>query len=152
MEVFVKGVSVLIDDEDYELFSKYKWHISCGYLRTNIKIDNKNKGFLLHRLILRLTDPKIITDHINHNKLDNRKSNLRVCTIKENSYNKSSHKNSTSKYIGVYLRKDRDKKKWVSSCRNIDRKSFYTEEEAALYYNELAIKRFGEFANLNIIE
>lgn len=150
MEVFIKGVEVLIDDEDYELFSKYKWFINKqGYLHTYIYINKKRKWILYHRLTLGLTDPKIITDHINRNRLDNRRCNLRVCGKKENARNTSSRKNCTSKYLGVYLIKSG---KWYARCYNKHLGSFITEEEAALAYNKEAMIRYGEFASLNIIK
>lgn len=153
MEVLVKGISVLIDDEDYELFSKYNWRIdSLGYVRTDRRINKKKTCIRLHRLLMiGLEKNDLQVDHINRNRLDNRRCNLRVCTKKQNNQNTSVRKNSSSNYLGVHLRKNRGNKKWVACCCRKS-KCFLTEKEAALYYNELAIIEYGEFANLNIID
>ncbi len=78
------GTVFYFDKEDYDLLSKYKWWVSGkGYLYT--RIDNKN--LFMHRIIMNA--PKNMeVDHINHNKLDNRKDNLRICTHSQNCMNK----------------------------------------------------------------
>jgi hypothetical protein len=100
-----------------------------------------------------LSDPKIHTDHINHDKLDNRRINLRSCTNQQNHMNKSSNKDSTSKYLGVSWHKNANK--WQSSIRfngkQIHLGIFNNEQDAAKAYNLKAIELFGEFSNLNII-
>ena len=79
---------VEIDDEDLELVSKYKWHVNDrGYAVWRGIENGVKKTVRMHRLVARTPKGKI-TDHINHNKLDNRKANLNVCTHSENSRNK----------------------------------------------------------------
>lgn len=86
-----KGVLILADSEDYEKLRCHSWCISkTGYAVTSIN----NKIVRLHRYLLGLTDPKKVVDHKNHNQLDNRKCNLRICTIHENCMNTSGNKNS----------------------------------------------------------
>ena len=90
-----------------------------------VVFSNKNKtyclqdyhGKKLHRLITNC--PKdLVVDHINHNPLDNRKSNLRICTRKENNQNQKTHyTNSTTKLRNVYFQKD-FKKYFVKMCVN----------------------------------
>jgi hypothetical protein len=91
------------------------------------------------------------TDHINHNKLDNRKENLRICTEAENVHNTRISRNNTSGYKGVTFHK-RDKK-WQTQIRSGQGKRylgyFNTAEEAAKNYDEKAKEAFGEFARTN---
>jgi hypothetical protein len=93
------------------------------------------------------------TDHINRNKLDNRKSNLRVCTASQNRMNQPTRGNSTSDYRGVYQPKD--KNKWKSVIQHQNKRVFigYFKEEthAALAYDLWAKELFEEFAQTNFI-
>jgi hypothetical protein len=82
---------VLFDPEHLDIFVKHKWHICHGYLRTHGKRGNK-KNSTFHRKIMILNGdiPKhLVVDHINRNRLDNRKSNLRLATYRENALNVS---------------------------------------------------------------
>lgn len=96
--------------------------------------------------------PRIV-DHMDHNTLNDKIDNLRAATNEENNQNTSSHKNSTSKYLGVSLY---NKKYWVAEIKPFGIKkylgSFKTQELAALAYNKAAVRHFGDFANLNIIQ
>ena len=140
----------IIDDEDWEKIKDYHWHVSCGYARTG------KKRILMHRLIMNALDCNLEIDHINRNKLHNRKINLRACSHKENSMNVTKSKGTSSKYKGVYLDK-RINKTYIRSGVKIDgiRKHigyYNTEIEAAIAYDVEAKKIFGEFANLNFKE
>ena len=76
---------VLIDAVDYPLVSKYKWYIHRGYARTTIKQNGKTETVLMHRMIMGLQcGDGLHVHHIYHNKLDNRKSQLEVCTPLQN--------------------------------------------------------------------
>ena len=90
-------------------------------------------------------------DHINGNGLDNRLSNLRKCTHRQNSYNKKKQANGiTSKYIGVFF--DKNRKTWGAAVQcgsNRWRKRFDSEIMAAKARDVIALKFFGEFASLN---
>ncbi len=79
---------VELDDDDLALVSKYKWHVSDkGYAVWRGIEDGVKKTIRMHRLVANTPKGKI-TDHINHNKLDNRKVNLRVCSHSDNMWNK----------------------------------------------------------------
>lgn len=154
-----KGLFAQVDDEDYQVLVKYKWRsfINGGkpYARTFIYYDNYKKSVPLqmHRVLLGLTNPKEVCDHIDRDTLNNQRNNLRPCTIKQNSWNIiKSKKNATSKYLGVHLASNN---KWHASISIDDRTtslgSFETEDLAALAYNEKAKELRGEFANLNKI-
>jgi hypothetical protein len=101
-----------------------------------------------------LFNPKgLIVDHINGNRLDNRKLNLRVVNAKQNAQNSRPRKNSSSKYKGVC--KDKKLNKWQAQIK-INGKSMYLgsyveEKEAAVAYNRAAKEAYGEYAYLNIL-
>lgn len=93
-------------------------------------------------------------DHANRDKLDNRIDNLRLCTARENSANKSKKKNASSEYMGVSFNKRIGK--WSASM-SVDRRKkhlgFFAEEvSAAMAYDKAAIEMHGKFANLNFPE
>ena len=137
----------IIDEKIYYKLMKYPWRLcKNGYIVG--KIEN-NKDVYLSRYVTDYSG-KDIVDHINNNKLDNRKENLRIVTIQENSFNKLSQKNSTSKYIGVSWNKGM--KKWCSAIfykEKITLGYFDNEEEAAKVRDQATLKYFKEHGNLN---
>jgi len=157
----------LIDDEDYELVSKYNWcadkNTSGKYYATCApKIGNRRVNTKMHRIVMHAQKGQSI-DHIDKNPLNCQKSNLRFCTQSENNRNRSAFGNG-SKYLGVTYKRARNKvdgslginnKPWHATIQH-NKKSYYlgiysTEIEAAIAYNNAAIKFHGEFANLNVI-
>ena len=126
-------------------------HLRARLHKTNsyVGIYAEGKSWLLHRYLLR---PEIgmHVDHINGNRLDNRRENLRVCTHSQNHMNKSSCR-GRSKYKGAYWWPQ--KGKWKSSIKVNGKDKylglFLTEEDAAKAYNQAALKHYGEFARLN---
>lgn len=93
-----KGIPYMIDSEDVAKVSKYSWCISkTGYLAANIK----GKVVKQHRYILGLDNPKNVVDHINGNRFDNRKCNLRICSNADNSRNCKLSKNNLTGYTGI---------------------------------------------------
>lgn len=143
------GDIVLVDDEDFETLSGYKWYRHVGGYAA--RGSTAFGSALMHREIMKAKKGQIV-DHINRNKLDNRKSNLRICTTKENVFNTAKRNVVlTSKYKGVHF--DKDRNKYIANI-SIDNKSTYLggyekEEDAAYYYNENAKILQGEFAVLN---
>jgi len=141
---------ILIDSEDYELISKCLWHeSSSGYAVSSVK-----PRIWMHKLIMGHEVSFLLVDHINRNKLDNRKRNLRHCTHSQNQMNKQVSKGKSSKYKGVCYKKDI--KKWRGLIQK-DRVRhllgwFDTEEAAALAYNAKAKELYGEFAFFNVVE
>ncbi len=96
------NIFTLVDDEDHECLNKWKWaKLSNGYAVRGTEINYIKKTYLMHREIMKVSENNLVIDHINHNKLDNRKCNLRVCTRLQNSHNKRLN------YGVDYLGKDR---------------------------------------------
>jgi hypothetical protein len=149
----VKEHEILIDEEIYYDIIKYKWNIWDNDEKKNISglVDGKN--WVLSRYIMNYTGENFI-DHINNNKLDNRRSNLRIATVKQNAMNKSSSKNSTSKYIGISLRKSNGT--WNSHIsvdgKKLNLGTFKNEIDAAKARDIATKKYFGEYGNLNFPE
>jgi hypothetical protein len=139
----IKVCETIIDEDIYYDLIKHNWNL-------DEHIRNRKLGYL-HRYILNYTGDDVV-DHIDNNVLNNKKSNLRICTKHQNNMNKSSFKNSTSKFVGVHYRKN--DKKWVARiCKNGINKNigyYETEIDAAKARDEEAILHFGEFANLNL--
>jgi len=110
----------LVDDQDFELLNQWKWYAhkdgNTYYAIRGVWKDNKVFRFFMHREILDLKykDGKI-TDHINRNGLDNRKTNLRIVTKAENCRNHTKFSTNTSGYTGVSWHKVI--KKWQSQIR-----------------------------------
>lgn len=98
-----QGKFALVDDDDFERLNKFKWCIgSGGYAIRDIKRNGKNKREYMHRIINQ-TPKELFTDHINGNKLDNRKENLRNCTTKQNAMNVKVHKDNYLGEKGIYI-------------------------------------------------
>lgn len=143
----------LIDDDDYDLISQFKWFSSKNrnvfYAEKTDFIGSKKIKTKMHRLILNITNKKNQIDHIDGNGLNNQKSNLRICSISQNGCNRRVSKNKkSSKYLGVFNNKGR----WMASCRHngvLHSKSAISEIDAAIKYNELAKYYHNEFARLN---
>lgn len=119
---------VTIDVEDLEKISKYKWNIgSNGYCRCSaLMID-------LHRFLLNLNEfDGDYVDHINGDKLDNRKSNLRIVTSQLNQFNSHNKGSGNNIRKGVSFRKDRNKWRAYITIdgKQINLGTFNTENEA----------------------
>lgn len=153
------GFETIIDDEDYHLIAGYNLGLHvlprnrAKYARVYIPAtENKKRETVgLHRIIMGITDSKISIDHIDHDGLNNRKSNLRICTHKQNARNTAARLNSTSKYLGVCL--PTGKNRFVAQIRPEGNKiflgNFINEIDAAMAYDKAALKYYGEYANLN---
>lgn len=144
-----------MDEQDVTLVSQYKWHLlKGGYAATSIGGRKNKKMIYMHRLIISAKDGEFV-DHLDHNKLNNIRSNLRICNQSQNGGNSRStiSNKKTSKYKGVYW--DKSRNKWASRIKvNYIGKflgRFDLEEDAAKAYNDAATIYFGEFACLNEI-
>lgn len=155
MEYFIltpKNEKILLDYDYFLLFKDLKVRLDKdGYPRCTITIPGlKSLRYVaIHQIIL-MAKGKVV-DHINGNKLDNRSSNLRLCTTKENSRNRKKNSDNTSGYKGVTFHKPT--KKWQSQLKykgkTIYLGLFFNKEDAAKAYDKAAKLCFGKFANTN---
>lgn len=148
-----KGYAI-VDDDDYETIRQYRWHLSNGYACRTYVLNGKKAYCYMHRQINN-TPIGLYTDHINGNKLDNRRNNLRVVTKSQNSANSSKRSdNLSSNYRGV--RRNTASSTFMARIRKDGIVyyigSFKTQLEAATAYNEKALQLFGEYAKLNVLE
>jgi hypothetical protein len=148
-----KGQFAIVDDEDYDYLMRWKWSYCNGYASRSIW--GRTTKVTMHRLINQTPDG-LFTDHINGDKLDNRKCNLRNCNTSQNTINapKKNGKKYTSEYKGVFWDDWPGRSpKWVATIRISGKKShlgrFAHEEDAATAYNLAAFLHHGEFAHIN---
>lgn len=147
-----KDLEVLVDDEDFEWLSRYKWSKTCKRGHWYAKRDHWNPrlSIYMHRQIM--GEPVgMQVDHINGNTLDNRKSNLRVCTIGQNLLNRGPQKDNKTGFKGVSW-STVNKGYVVFIGANGKKKhlgTYKTPEEAARVYDAAARELHGEFAYQN---
>jgi len=138
-----KGLMMLVDDEDHEFLSQFKW-----YAKTDRNGDIYAQAWITPS---RLLVPAPLVDHVNGNKLDNTRTNLREATSRQNSWNRALRSDSKTGYKGV---------QWIPSRRQyrariqvgdkrIHSNYYGTAAEAARAYDAMAREHFGEFARLN---
>jgi len=141
------GKFAVISSDDRQL-TKYKWYVSSlGYV---VRFE-KYKIIPIVCEIIKIKPKKMVIDHKNGNKLDNRRGNLRICTYPENCINSPMKKNNTSGYKGVtFWKRDNNWKAQIRFNRkNLHIGYFQTKEKAAKAYNKKARELFGNFAYLN---
>lgn len=149
------GSIALVDEEDFEYLNKWTWYLDKdGYAITGDRSSGKLKTVRMHRLAMKAIAGQQV-DHIDLNKLNNQKSNLRFCTQSQNNANKGklTVRNTTSKYKGVVFmnscyRSKPWKAQYKSKCLGYAR----TEEEAAAIYNKVLLADMKEFARVNLLQ
>lgn len=145
-------LKVKVDNADYEALSKYNWtlkhqHNSCYALR-----NDHGKTIYMHRQILGLVKGDgLFADHINGNSLDNRRNNLRIATISQNSTycKRRKEKKRLDGYFGIKKIKDRQYVVRKFAKHPTPTIKYSTARKAAKAYDELAIRINKEFAILN---
>lgn len=148
----------MVDDEDFESLSKCKWYAMWNpetrsfyaVRKAPTEPDGKRRTMRMHREIMSAEVSQLV-DHWNHDTLDNRRQNLRLCTNSQNKQNGRGHIDSTSGYKGVSWSK-RDQR-WVANIR-VNKKPkylglFMNPIEAAKAYDVAATANFGTFALTN---
>ncbi len=143
------GFYAYVDAADYEWLSRYNWRVVNGYACRH----EKNKSILMHREITQAPKGKVV-DHIDANKLNNCRFNLRVCTAAENQFNQRKRRGSYSQFKGVQYRKKQ--RRFYVECRFAGTKhwlGFFDDEiEAARAYDRKAVELHGEYARVNFPE
>lgn len=141
-----RKVLVMVDDEDYELLNQFNWQ--CG---NDKMIRRHGERTLMHRLIMKAPD-HLEVDHIDGNRLNNQRSNLRLCTSSQNKCNRGPRSDNKSGYKGVSWHKQNQK--WTVRVKTPHGKylscgCYHDIREAAMAYNKVAKRLHGEFAYLN---
>jgi len=151
--LLTQGKVALIDDDDYDLVSSFKWYASkegnCWYAMRQAYNPIREK-IRLHRFLLN-PKPNEQCDHINGDGLDNRRNNIRIVTVSQNHMNRKRRLGSSSQFKGVS--KCKSTNKWVARIevkqKHIHLGYFFDEVEAAKAYNVAALKHFREYARIN---
>lgn len=146
-----KGQIALVDDEDYDFLMQWKWfYNNGGYAVRADRSTGKYATVYMHRVVTGATSSQIV-DHINRNKLDNQRSNLRFATVRINNQNRPADRDSTSPFKGVhwYARDG----KWHAQIRAYGRTThlgyFDNPTDAARAYDERAREIYGPNCFLN---
>lgn len=149
-----KGYFAKVDECDYDRLMRINWHYRQGYASwTNRTDPSAQKATGMHRYIMN-TPEGMHTDHINGDRLDNRRANLRICTQGENNRNMNRDSRGTSRFTGVYF--DKRIGKWRAAVRANGKRHhlgcFCSEVEAVKVRDAAARRLHGEYARTNQIE
>lgn len=141
-----------IDGEDFSRIFPYKWYFhNDGYIVGYRHGFHNNKLVRLHRLLLDAKNGEFV-DHADNNKLNNKRSNLRICTKSQNQFNRGPYKTNTTGHKGIqFSKRERDKKRPWKVKFNVNYREYYvgcfeTKEQAISAYNEAIKPHHGDFA------
>lgn len=148
-----RGYEAIIDAEDAHIVAYHKWH-SGGHDKGDGRgiyafttMPGEKRSIALHRILM--SPPAgMVVDHINRNSLDNRRQNLRVCSHRENLWNRNNGRQTHSGFIGVTP----NGRGWSAKIRRgkqVYLGHFPSAEQAARAYDAAALEHYGEFAVLN---
>lgn len=142
------GATALCDAEDYHWLARFSWRLHpSGYAVAG----GENRLLQMHRLVMGLAPGSVLIDHINSDRLDNTKTNLRKCSHAENTRNRVKPSGTSSRFKGVY----RDSRRGYWRVRvSFEKRAHYVgvfqdEVEAARAYDAKALELHGEFARTN---
>jgi hypothetical protein len=141
----------MVDDKDYKYLNQFNW-ATDEYGTVTSSLGKSGKRYIMARFLLEAPDSLEI-DHIDGNRLNNQRSNLRFATSSQNKVNRGPRKDNTSGYKGVSWHKQR--KKW--SARIMAEGKYHSlglfsqKEEAAKAYNKAAIDFYKSYAWINTL-
>lgn len=147
-----QGKVAKVDVEDFEYLSQFNWSSVRWKKNSTAPYAQRwepttKRIVFMHREVLKASTRNIHVDHINHDTLDNRKENLRLCDMTQNNRNQVRRSDNTSGYKGVSWNKRKRRWEVRVGCKRV---GYFTELiEAAMAYDEEAIKQFEQFAHLN---
>jgi hypothetical protein len=147
------AAEAIVDDEDYELVTSLgRWCFDRYAVRNQLFTDGRKARLYMHRFIMKPV-PGMDIDHINRNKLDNRRLNLRVCMPAQNQMNMPLSRANTSGHRGVTW--DRSRSKWLAHIsangRYYHLGRFERIEDAAAAWSRAALDLHGEFAGQGVL-
>lgn len=129
----------IIDIDDLNKIIGIKWRLHTGYAKYG------SHNITIHRLVMNCPD-NMIVDHINHNRLDNRKENLRICTKQQNTFNSSKRVTNTSGHTGVDFNGGKWRARIKVNGEDITLGLYQNIEDAIATRSKAIDKYFGEFA------
>ncbi len=146
-----QGKFAIVDPEDFGRINQYKWYYNKGYALRHVRRNGKKCAIFMHRLVCPVPHG-MFTDHINRNRLDNRKANLRPVTFRQNIWNATrKRKMSKSPYNGITW--SRQHHKWLAriyvGTKAVYLGFFKDEIKAAKAFDRAAKEHRGEYAVLN---
>lgn len=142
------GSPCFVDDQDYEELSMYRWHNHQGYACRSVMTEKGCRKVRMHKQILGLPMGKPgvqerVVDHIDRNKLNNTRVNLRLVSKQQNEWNRGARKDNSSGYTGVTFAASHTENPWVSQIKvngaTIKLGCFPTPELAYIAYLEAKI-------------
>ena len=149
-----RGQAAQVDDEDYEMLSAYKWQAQpCGKTFRAVHSSRSNRIDMAR--MITAAQPGQYVDHKNHDTLDNRRANLRLCTASQNAANSVRSTCWKNPYKGIAQSREKSLKnpRWFAFIRVQGERHylgcFKSPEEAARAYDAAAKKQFGDFASIN---
>jgi hypothetical protein len=153
-----QGLVAIVDDEDFAELSQHNWCAANGYALRRVMVAGVSHTVFMHRYLMAPPDGMFV-DHINGNRADNRRENLRVVTKLQNCHNmRSSRNQKKGKFKGVSWYPGKGGGRWRAWIRVPGAKpqgrskylgSFGSADQAALAYDKAARELFGEFAACN---
>jgi len=147
-----RGKVAIVDDEDFEWLNKWKWHYNGAYARRRergSRLANRISIYMHQQIAINygVVPGKTLVDHIDGNKLNNRKHNLRWVNTQGNIVTRRSKK--TYGYRGIYPRGSGWNARITIDYKNYNLGMFKTREEAAKAYDLVALRAWGPLAELN---
>lgn len=149
-----RGLVAVLDEQDWPKVADLTWYAHeprPGEAYAAHRSSKPRTIVRMHRLILGVTDPDLLVDHRDGDRLNNRRANLRVATVAQNNRNRGQLRTGTSPYKGVTRRGARWSAGIWADGRSLYLGTFDSAELAAEAYNAAAVRLHGDFARLNVL-